>query len=64
MPRHHEADFGVATDQQLPVRLVHALISAMGAGFAGLIAARFWGQRASTGDLLNLRFALRFLRTS
>ena len=38
------AVFGVAA--RLPVQLVHALVSAFGAGLVGLLAAGLWGRRA------------------
>jgi tetratricopeptide (TPR) repeat protein len=44
------------TDQQLPVLLVHALVSATGAGFAGLIAARLFGR--PTGWLAGALYAI------
>jgi len=40
---------------RLPVQLVHGLVSALGAGLAGLTAARIWGRRA--GYAAGLLFA-------
>jgi len=48
-----QAVFGA--ENRLPIQLVHALISALGAGLIALLAARFWSRRA--GWLAGLIFA-------
>ncbi|MEZ4388125.1 MAG: tetratricopeptide repeat protein [Candidatus Krumholzibacteriia bacterium] len=66
------AFYGVlGTGHMLPVMLVHAFLSALGAGFAALIAARLWGARAGwlagvlyAGSWVSILFAAELLAVS